>query len=873
MAQEFEGLYVKFGANTTEFDNSVKGMNKALTLLKKDLQTLNKQLKLDPNNIDLLNKKMKNLQEQARVGALRVEELRKEQKALGDEKIGTAEWQKLESEIKKTEAQMQVVQRALDSTQSKLKSLTPGNIEYVNRQLDEMSEKLEKNAEKVGNVADKFDKAASAMAPFSAAATAGLVAGAKAAGDLQEQVSKTQAVFKSNSKEMDDYATNAIDNINMSENTARSIMNTYGAMGSGLGLTEKANKDMAKSLTTLTADVVAFNDVSEERAQTALKGIYTGETESLKELGVVMTQTNLENYAANKGYDKTIKNMSEAEKVALRYAYVQDALADAQGAAKREQDSFNGQLRLFKEQIIEIATNIGKVLMPTLEPLLKKLNEFTKKLKDMNADQLEKVVKVLLGLAAVAPVLFGVSKVLKTVQLAMNGLAGALKMLKGTKVAGMFAKMFGGISTGPLLIVVGAIVAVGVALKQLWDRSEHFRNAMKGIWDGISAQFVIFVRMFQNNTDALKDTWQAVWAYLEPAWTLFQELVGGAAVVIGAAIEGIVRVFKGLGTIITGALTGNLPLINAGLQEIEFAFRNFVKVVFDYFGTVNWAELATKAIQGIVNGLIAISQLLWTTFLWLMNTAIQFVTTINWVSVGSKILTWVINGIKSLGSFLWNTFITLMNTAINKINSINWNNVGYKVMNWIINGIKALAGTLWSVFTSTFTTAKSKSEGINWASVGTTIIRLIVSALGALYSALWGVLSGAFTSAMQNAKNINWSSVGSSIISGIVSGLTGLKDALVGRVQDAVASAKAAASGLWDKVTGGGKSSGGGSSRSFVTPAMQRMARTAMSMNVYNTPQVATSGTSLNISVDARGGNAQEIARQVEKIIVRRIQS
>lgn len=284
MAEEFVGLTVKFGANTVEFDNSVKGINSALSQLKKELQTINKQLKLDPNNVELLNRKMQNFQQQAEIGAKKIEALRKEQAALGNEKIGTAEWQKLENEIQQTEAQMQVVQRAIDKTQSKLKSLTPGNIEYVNRQLDTMSKKLDTAAEKVGKVKEGFDKAGNAVAPFSAAAAGALVAGAKAAGDLQEQVSKTKAVFKDNSDEMDKFARGAIENINMSENTARGIMNTYGAMGSGLGLTEKANKDMAKSLTSLTADVVAFNDVSEDRAATALKGIYTGETESLKEL-------------------------------------------------------------------------------------------------------------------------------------------------------------------------------------------------------------------------------------------------------------------------------------------------------------------------------------------------------------------------------------------------------------------------------------------------------------------------------------------------------------------------------------------------------------------------------------------------------------
>lgn len=284
MAQEFEGLYVKFGANTVEFDNSVKGMNSALSTLKKDLQTLNKQLKFDPGNVDLLAKKMQNFQQQLDVGNKKIAELRKQQKDLGEDKIGTAEWQKLESEIGKTEAQLLVVKRALEATEKQLKELTPGNIEHVNKKLDEMADKAQKTADKVGKIKDGFEKAGNAAKPFSAIAAGGLVASAKAAGDLQEQVAKTEAVFKKQSDEMDKFAESSLKNFNMAENTSRDLMNTYGAMGSGLGLTAEENAKLAKSLTGLTADTVAFNDVSSDRAKTALKGIYTGETESLKEL-------------------------------------------------------------------------------------------------------------------------------------------------------------------------------------------------------------------------------------------------------------------------------------------------------------------------------------------------------------------------------------------------------------------------------------------------------------------------------------------------------------------------------------------------------------------------------------------------------------
>lgn len=142
MAETYEGLYVKFGANTVEFDNSVKGINKANALLKKDLSSINNQLKFDPDNVDLLTEKMQNFGEQLRISGLKVAELREKQNALGTAKIGTEEWQKLESEIRKTESTMQVVERAINATKNSLANVTSDPIKNLNNTIKETSENL-----------------------------------------------------------------------------------------------------------------------------------------------------------------------------------------------------------------------------------------------------------------------------------------------------------------------------------------------------------------------------------------------------------------------------------------------------------------------------------------------------------------------------------------------------------------------------------------------------------------------------------------------------------------------------------------------------------------------------------------------------------
>ncbi|HGK1508818.1 TPA: phage tail tape measure protein [Streptococcus pneumoniae] len=144
MAETFEGLYVKFGANTVEFDRSVKGINNALSSLKKDFNNINRQLKMDPDNVDLLNRKLFNLQEQARVGAMKIAELKKQQKELGESEVGSAQWNKLQLEISKVESQMKVVDQTMNSTKKHIEDVgNPQSILNLNKEINNVAKELD----------------------------------------------------------------------------------------------------------------------------------------------------------------------------------------------------------------------------------------------------------------------------------------------------------------------------------------------------------------------------------------------------------------------------------------------------------------------------------------------------------------------------------------------------------------------------------------------------------------------------------------------------------------------------------------------------------------------------------------------------------
>src|SRR5699024_10294670 len=109
-------------------------------------------------------------------------------------------------------------------------------------------------------------------------------------------------------------------------------------------------------------------------AQTALASIWTGETESLKRFGIVMTQTNLEQYAMQQGIRKTMDQMTQAEQVQLRYNYVMEQTALAQGDFVKTQDSWANQSRILDESLTALQGTIGEGLMSAMTPLLETVN-------------------------------------------------------------------------------------------------------------------------------------------------------------------------------------------------------------------------------------------------------------------------------------------------------------------------------------------------------------------------------------------------------------------------------------------------------------------------------------------------------------------
>ncbi|MGN1122353.1 MAG: hypothetical protein ACI4RV_08300, partial [Eubacteriales bacterium] len=200
------------------------------------------------------------------------------------------------------------------------------------------------------------------------------------ASDLEEVQNVVDTAFGDLSYMVEEFADTAIEKLGISRLAAKEMASTYMAMGKGIGVADKASADMAIGATERAADIMSFYNKTAEEANTMMKAIWTGETESFKAIGVVMTETNLQNFAYTQGINKQLSAMTQAEKVQLRYNYVMQQTGLAAGDFAKTSGSWANQTRMLSEKFKELLGILGGGLIQVLTPAVQFLNLLMSKL-------------------------------------------------------------------------------------------------------------------------------------------------------------------------------------------------------------------------------------------------------------------------------------------------------------------------------------------------------------------------------------------------------------------------------------------------------------------------------------------------------------
>lgn len=253
------------------------------------------------------------------------------------------------------------------------------------------------------------------------------IAGAmiKTSSSLEESLNKVDVAFKDSSDQIKAFGDTSLRQFGISRGSALDMAALYGDMATSMGISTDAAADMSVNLVGLAGDLSSFKNIQLEVANTALKSIFTGETESLKALGIVMTEANLAAFALSNGVKANIRDMSESEKVNLRYAFVMSKTANAQGDFLRTSGSAANQMRIFSGTLKQLGESFGTIILPYFTKAITAVNKVLQKF-----GKLDQSVKrnILFGagiVALVGPALLIFSKITLAVT-AIGGSLGAL---------------------------------------------------------------------------------------------------------------------------------------------------------------------------------------------------------------------------------------------------------------------------------------------------------------------------------------------------------------------------------------------------------------------------------------------------------------
>jgi len=488
---------------------------------------------------------------------------------------------------------------------------------------------LQSQAKKLGdtfkNMGSRVTAAGQSLFKFTTVPIAAAIGySIKAASDLNETMSKTEVVFKKNADEVKKWSTTTLDTFGLAQGTALDMAAVYGDMGTAMGLNIDKATDMSMSITGLAGDMASFKNMKPEEIHTALTGIYTGETESLKRLGIVMTETNLAEYAKQQGIKKSIKEMSQAEKVQLRYNYVMDASENSIGDFARTQDSAANQMRIAQESVKELAANIGTILLPTFTKIVTWVNKWIEKFRQLPTGVQEVIVKIALFVGAIGPLLIVGGALIS----AIGTIIGFLSAVSIEVIA--VAAVIAGLAAG-----IGAVVVKTVGWQTILDKIKTViftvTDFAKTMWEAIqegrdplAAAVMWLQNMAGSGSDlslkigSLYASWMIfyakvkelladLWVKWQEAWTAIWEIVKPF---FDRLVEEVLPIFMDVVSEILGLLgemadkfKKNLDIIWEAWKKVWKLIKPYVKTALD--NAVEVIKAAFKIIKEIVKFLRA----------------------------------------------------------------------------------------------------------------------------------------------------------------------------------------------------------------------------------------------------------------------------
>jgi len=285
-----------------------------------------------------------------------------------------------------------------------------------------------------------------------------------AASDLGETMSKTNVLFGESSAAVVAFAESAATQFGQSRQQALDAAATFATFGKSAGLAGDDLVDFSTGFVGLASDLASFNNTTPEQAIQAIGAALRGETEPMRQYGVLLDDATMRQKALELGLIQTTKEaLTPQQKVLAAQALIYEQTSAAQGDFARTSDGLANQQRVLEAQMSDLQATIGEALLPVVVAMTSIFNELVQAV-------LPPVAEFIRG--TLAPAMAQVAELIR------GAVGPALAAMSGN-----VGELGGGLNlftSGPLAGFVGAIQA---ALPQVQAAIQRFVDAAVAFWN------------------------------------------------------------------------------------------------------------------------------------------------------------------------------------------------------------------------------------------------------------------------------------------------------------------------------------------------------------------------------------------------------
>lgn len=283
----------------------------------------------------------------------------------------TANAKALEKQIKNVQKQLDGTSRSVKKCKNEFKGLTD-NMNKNKKAAGGLNTDLNRAT---GNF-NKLSKSLSIVSKASAAAflAYNLAPMIQSSLDAIEVTNMFEVSMRELTEETDRFLQKYSNLTGLDIYTLREATGTFNLIAKSMGLASETSQRLGLNATQLAIDMASIFNVPIKQAMEDMRSGLVGQTEVLYKYGIDITEASLQTEAYRLGLDKSVRTMTQGEKMFLRMSVAMKQASDYSGDFARTIASPANQLKILSERLISLGRAIGNVFIPILTTVLPYIN-------------------------------------------------------------------------------------------------------------------------------------------------------------------------------------------------------------------------------------------------------------------------------------------------------------------------------------------------------------------------------------------------------------------------------------------------------------------------------------------------------------------